>query len=533
MKTIRLKSKFFGLTVATIAAAGFASCSNELNDADLGNNQKPSIEGISLVKSPDVVTWSGDQTLGNTFGKNINSYSTRAGVPTVERYQSDRDWENVPELISEAESNYVLQYLAEHPNQGYDEFDCDTYYIQVVGGSYEEYTTEPDRNGATQKVTGSEKMNYLVINGTFTWYNNNRRNSEDIIRISNVPAANCSYTDSNDGNSTRTNYKFYFITLPNEPQFGDLAGKTQAYLCFDYMTLSQNGAVKPDGKYNDWVIKLTPADGSVVVVPGSGDTIVGDGDEEDDDSNNDVVLNHDNEVEVNYAILDSHTAYDVADLVTKLSIHVRHATDVDIKIPVPAQYVIESDDLYIFREHFMDGDGNGIYGGFNDEENPLADQNMVVGYEIAGTEVKLHVAFEPGDLTLGPEFTQGYIHVWTEGINQAVIDSCRETNKDGINFEIYNYFHVNSENGLTREALFGYMNGAVIEFLDSNPDYYINAFGWNDAQDNFHPWHAEVKPVEKENYSFAYRTHHLNSTPFNDIYLAEGVTADDIHLEHE
>ena len=562
---IKLNKKSYVMTAAAIATIGLASCSNELNDGAL--NKPGTVEGVSLVKSPDVVAWSGNQTFGNTLKSGVSAYATRAGSDaSFERWQNDRTWTKPHDIIA-SERDYVLKYLQDHPNGGYKTIDLDTYVIQVVGGGNHSYDGDtPDHNGTSHTIgNATSQMNQCKIDGFFTQYNNGQMNSEDCILIKNVPATNATYHDSN-GNLTQENlYSFYYITFPDSEEYGYMAGKTGLYLCYDYATYkdSEKWGVSPDGIYDDWVIKLSMSDGSDMVDPSSGDSETG-GDKEEEKPGNDgaEVVNpeeHNHEVEVNYAILDEHK-YDsgIADLVTKLSIHVRHATNVDIKIPILNKYLVESDDLYIFKEHYNkpDGEYDGAYGGVS---NPLENEKATISYEVKNADgttvgtVVLHVDFKAGDATLGSDFEEGYIHVWTEGITPAVIDACWDYNKDGINFEIYNYFQTEKAvwndgdeiasvvpaSQLNRGALLEAMNKAVIEF-ENEPDYYINAFGYEDdweieGNPEIKPVnheHATVKPASGEGYGDEpnYRTHHLNGTPYNDIYVHESVEeADDLH----
>ena len=196
-------------------------------------------------------------------------YVTRAGgAPSFERWQEGRTWER-PHDIIESERDYVLQYLQEHPNGGYKTLNIDTYIIQVVGGSHHSYDGDtPDNNGHLQTVAdATTEMNYCVINGFFTQYNNaHEMNSEDPILIKNVRATKASFHDSY-GSTYENNYAFYLITFPNEEKYGYMAGKTGCYLCYDFETYksSESWGVSPDGKYDDWVIKLTPSDGSTII----------------------------------------------------------------------------------------------------------------------------------------------------------------------------------------------------------------------------------------------------------------------------
>lgn len=550
--------KYIGATAFAMFAGLMASCTNELDAPTAGGNTPGNTTtGVNIVKAPDVVAWSGEQTLGNNYG--VNRYSTRSGNPSITKWQWDTQITGWPETtgrgeqVSEEEYFYVMKYLSEHPNEGYLNVNYQSYFLQNVGSSYNTYKLaymNGDSVHHTADVTGGNQMDYLVINGMHV--NDYNAAYGPRVYVENLPLENPTYHDSYANLTIENKYRFYYI--PNKDGNG-----YKLYLCFDYSTKkSDNGELDyaGDGVYNDWVIRIFPGDGSPVTPPGvnNGDSNVGDGDDNNGDDNNGddnngddntdadddntITYYHDNEVEVNYAILDSHELT-VADLVTKLSIHVRKATDVEIIIPIPTKYVIESDDLYIFQEHYT-----GSYGG---SKGDLLDKNVnqTVTYNVAGTSIDLHVEFFEG----GED--GGYIKVWTNGIDDTVISYLKEKNGDGINFEVYNYFQTSKKvwndgddytdgnhstveaiQTINREALFEAMNGSTIKFLDDNPNYYINAFGWNDEKDDKHKWHATVTPIDRISYPSVVTTTHLNSTPFNDIYTLKGVEADHAHKEN-
>lgn len=193
-----------------------------------------------------------------------------------------------------------------------------------------------------------------------------------------------------------------------------------------------------------------------------------------------------NEVEINLSINEIHTLpngsnkYDVADLVSKLSIHVRYPHDVEVILPVPEKFYCNQDDLYIFNAHY---ENKYSYGG--DEKE--------ISYNIGGKVVELHIEFVPANkenstpdkLTVSGE---GYIRVWTKGIDEDVIKYCREHYGDGINFEIYNYFNrgnqytTGSYDSITLDDLQkDYLNKSYVIFDPEGtpsvlPDFYINAY---------------------------------------------------------
>lgn len=244
----------------------------------------------------------------------------------------------------------------------------------------------------------------------------------------------------------------------------------------------------------------------------TGDT--GDGKEED------IKYPTTSEVEVNLSINDTH--YDVEDFVSKLSIHVRYANDVRINIPIPAQYYLDVDDLYILNKH---EDGLGVYGTEHNAE-----------YDIAGFKVTLNVSYSEDGIT-----------VTTNGINQNVFDYCVENFRDGLNFEIYNYFvgRVQNADGdwvssdLSVADLQEYLNKSTIEFIDNSgntlngtecPDYYINAFGnrgeynGNEEPENgYDPTVSEdckvtIDSAQANDYGNGVTGGHLNNSEDNVIY---------------
>ena len=150
-------------------------------------------------------------------------------------------------------------------------------------------------------------------------------------------------------------------------------------------------------------------------------------------------------VEVNLSVNDEKETGDY--IATKLSIHVRDTTDVEVFIPVGADYYCEADDMYIVELH----DSVYVY-------NELTEQTQI---EVAGQTVTLTVTFENGG-----------IRVTTDGINADVLKYCRENFGDGITFEVWNYYKDNT----TRDDLKPSLDASTITFLDKEPDYYINAF---------------------------------------------------------
>ena len=300
-----------------------------------------------------------------------------------------------------------------------------------------------------------------------------------------------------------------------------------------------------------------------------------------------------NEVEINLSILDVHTLpdgsqkYDVADLVSKLSMHVRYPHDIEVIIPVPESVYCDQDDLYILKDHYFNenGDPNWKYGG---EEN-------IIQYKIGG--YKINEDGSKGDdtewtVTLGVEFVSktadeltnkdrtitykingvdkelkagGYIRVYTKGINPELIAFLKDYYGDGINFEVYNYFNRGTKYTtgnypeITYEALqYNFLSHSFVNFdwQDGGvalPDNYINAFNKVDmypVKGDCYNWiigdpKANVGGVYKENGSISnsatgitwtnvndqraeywnpYQGEHYNGSNLNWIYTLKSIT---------
>ena len=474
-----MKNKFFALLMFLGGFIGITSCTNELNSP---------VNSLNLAHNPDIVTYSGEEVLGNTFGYNFYGM-TRGSVSDtphknykVQDYTLNENFQqtnpdlyevmtHAPSAVSNDEWNFVKEYLAEHPNEGGTECNLTDYFVQWCGKSYDNYSAGKDQNGADHNVTGSNHMDYIQIDGVhLPDYNGNWGPIE---YLENWPLTDPTYHDSygNINSIKHDMYRFYYI---------EYNGEWGLYLCFDYTTQKDSGEYHGgDGVFNDWVLKITPADGVVTPpVPGDGN-ITGN------------VVKTTSEVEINLSINDTHiyNNVDINDLVAKLSMHVRYAGDIEVFIPVPETFYCEQDDLYIFENHSR--------------------------FEYGSTEIKYNV--NNNEVTLSVSFEEGGIRINTNGINKEVFDYCKTTNGDGINFEVYLYFNNNEE--LTFDTLKSYLDQSTVEFFNGYPDYYINAFNDTETGEKFNR-DCTVSIIETQENEFgeAKTDLHLNGSAFNEIF---------------
>lgn len=244
------------------------------------------------------------------------------------------------------------------------------------------------------------------------------------------------------------------------------------------------------------------------------------------------------EVEVNFSINDVHNDpegahYDNADLWTKLSIHVRKATDVKIFIPLASKYLCESDDFNIFQTHQP---VEGLYTGSDDNSEKSEGSSLSPTY----THSMDYVVNGQWTVTLNITITDEGIYVETKGINdnQELIDYLFETNGDGMNFEIWFYFQTETvkyftdEDGNETSSVVGtltqaeydnfqnVLNGSTIEFKYNEPDFYINAFNDVDSTGEKFVGDCTVTIVsdQKSDYNDYFEGVHFNDSRYNHIY---------------
>lgn len=226
-----------------------------------------------------------------------------------------------------------------------------------------------------------------------------------------------------------------------------------------------------------------------------------------------------NDVEINLALNDVATESGVTNegetfnkdyISSHLSIHVRTPRNVEIRIPVEVTFYCEADDMAIVKKHLED---HYAYG----------DQNHTLSMEIGENTVTVTVAYDETGFT-----------ITTSGVNEAVINYLAAEYKDGLTFEIWNYYNT----GTTRSALQEILNGSTVEFVggDDNVDYYVNAFNelreadeeGEETSRTAYPWDCTVSIVADQASNFTAITpgsteylegfHGYNGSNLNKVY---------------
>ena len=172
----------WSLALATLTANVFFACKSDDTIEDFFRQH-----GFTLnpAQNPDFVIYSNGKVLATTLGTRGESGTD---VTVNGNYYKVQDWENTTpehmpaeyaqyadnapaktdrdESVSKDEYNFVMKYLAEHPDEGGTECDLTTYFIQNVGSSYYEYKYEDfptlkDHNGASYNLIGGNQMDFV------------------------------------------------------------------------------------------------------------------------------------------------------------------------------------------------------------------------------------------------------------------------------------------------------------------------------------------------------------------------------------
>ena len=532
-------AKFLGgLAMTAVLGAGLASCSNEMEPSVTKSDNM-------LLKAPKAMAYAGNQKW-DPFSPGFAG--TRGSNAEANRWADQWDCPHTEANDLTAEELKELKELLSMGKETYCDFvfPYENYWVQQIYKGEDVYTpTDKFGNECNgQSILGSGNMDHFETAresvSNFN-YGDNKNNPGNCQVCGRSLAGTTLMLDVKTNFEPGTQYDYwesYGSHLYNNYYIVEYKG--YYYLGFDYEMHKQANNpgevadVERDWNFTDWIVRIvpaypkgeTPADnpggiiGSTNPGPETPETPDPDPDPETPEIPEvqipDVIdpgfaIDPEKpaaggavagEVEVNLA-LDEKEDGDVRS--SHLSIHIRKATDVEIFIPVPRQYYCEADDMAIVMQHEAN---HMAHGGPYEFTWTLKDSDL---------QVSLFVQYEDDG-----------IRIWTDGVNQDVIDWCYEKCQDGITFEVWNYF--NDPEGyplLSAEELRQYLDQATIKFLDEVPDHYVNAFadpnGKYDADTNPGGNDFHVTPVNPEDFDAPYEGPHQNNSNVNDIYTKNDV----------
>ena len=435
-----------------------ASCSNRDNEEAAGQIT------FGVAQSPDFIYYSGTSLLGSTFG-------TRAA--NVNGNQWYQNWER-PANVTEEERSKVVEEFSKK-REGVKNTLSVTWRNFWVQQVYKGQTAYTDGYGSGIGL-GSDHMNHLLVfnnlkTEVINWWPYEEAVTEyegTYEHINNFNNGNntTTYTDDEthqtylgttlmvnmgtDGrdeqfayhNSTDSKYHYEYIILNIDGSY---------YIGFDFYAdgtkeypANKNMDVERDWVFNDWIVKVVPAQklGAEPVDPSLHEATDGPADPE-------TLAPPTGEIEVNLSL---NALRDKDDYIyTKLSIHVRDTADVEVFIPVTPEYYCQADDMDIVLSHQM---GVEMHSSASDR----------ISYDIDGRTVTATISYEAGG-----------IRVRTEGISAQVLKYLRSNYSDGLTIEVWNYYNDYAVSR-GREVLKTMLDGSTVTFT-AEPGRYVNAFG--------------------------------------------------------
>ena len=165
-----------------------------------------------------------------------------------------------PADITQAEINYVMKWFATHTKADGQTLDINNYFIQQIGYSGDSYRVT-DKNGASHSIESKNHMDYIFANldangSSKDHVNNFNASSGSIMLMENSETKyGFGFQDSwgTNDNYVTQNYLMAEIDVPG-------VGKGW-YVGLDYQTKKSGEEIdlKPNGKYDDRVMKIVPA----------------------------------------------------------------------------------------------------------------------------------------------------------------------------------------------------------------------------------------------------------------------------------
>lgn len=300
------KTAIYYFSLAAILAGSFSSC----READLGFNEvEISKAAFEKEYKENFELDYGKIAPGHTWGF-LNPFGTRAdgadptiidpypgvsnqyrltrnsngsvnkaahigeGGGTDEDILSQYAYNYAPPAITAEEITYVRNYVNSHPNEGFTECPMNNYFIQNLGVNPHEYDGYFINNAGTEheeklpRKVENGHMDYLFFDDVhFESFNNG--DGFDYF-VSNTNIKKPSYHDSNSKDNPEDPEQAVKIKNEYDVEYSHIGKRVfdayryylipgyGLYLCFDYATNSQNGAYDGDGRYDDWILKITP-----------------------------------------------------------------------------------------------------------------------------------------------------------------------------------------------------------------------------------------------------------------------------------
>lgn len=455
---MKLSFRLIGMVaLAALASSITMSCSD---DNKSNENKIVITDGmIKPTKAPDYNAFSGGRLKSVTL-----SDGAKTRIADVNGNLWYQNWER-PVNVTETEKAKVIEEFSKKREgvRNTQQVTWDHFWVQQVYKGEASYT-----DGFGQDIgVASDKMNHLLVFNTlkkeviswwpyeevfieyegeyehinnFNYGNNTTEFTDDETHEKYIGTTLMTHMKS-DGRDEQFAYH-NSVDSKNHSEYIILEIDGAWYVGFDFYATHPEGQeanknmdVERDWVFNDWIVKISPA-------KMLGEEIIPAEFPDPTEIETTSVTGH---VEVNLSINAEREKDDY--IFTKLSIHVRDTTDVEVFLPVPAEYYCEADDMNIVLSHRL-------------ELERHSPSSSYMEFEVDGQKVTTTVFFEMNG-----------IRIKTQGVNSEVLKYLRTNYGDGITFEIWNYYNTSA----TRNQLMQLLDMSTISFTN-NPPQYINAF---------------------------------------------------------
>lgn len=226
-----------------------------------------------------------DEDLASITAAATRAASARTRTADVNANEWVQKGYNVPSAITAREYEVVMDYFRKTPNPQSETVNIHNYFIQNVGYTDHTYYAYYEKDGRTVTVTitnpGTSHMNWIFC-GPGLDENGNRYNYQDgdehinnfnagSGEIQHILYTGSEYFGFNDSYGTdhqagKSEHKYGTINRNFTIRFIDVDGVVGCYVGFNYETgkINEEGwHLDPDAYFDDRVIKLTAAEGSI------------------------------------------------------------------------------------------------------------------------------------------------------------------------------------------------------------------------------------------------------------------------------
>lgn len=241
------KVLFSSVLMAGFSGMLFVGCSNDVEDL-----YNPNYTANSVVNKYETVwrTEFGEIDQKQDWGfENATIVASRGANTNTNQWA---DFVEVPADPTEQEIADVLAVFSKPVDQNLvRQLNLSDFWVQHVYEGSKTYTTQPDQNGHTKDVLCElEQLQVAYVSGNDTIYEH-------------VNNFNSTYGKTMLMQASGTAAFGYVNPLDNGLVYSDyviMEVGGQYYVGFDFKSNGQNSTVEADGIYDDWIVKIIPAE---------------------------------------------------------------------------------------------------------------------------------------------------------------------------------------------------------------------------------------------------------------------------------